>query len=118
VDIRAEIFRTYCYIPAKAELLTLRVSQEACVNGAKVYELFRQNVLSKPFDLRPKLELLKVDTLVLHGNSDPIPPVTAQNIHKSIPHSKYVLIENCGHFPYVEDPGTYFDLINEFLREK
>ena len=117
-EMHRVIFRTYCHNPEKANLLSLKMSQKACVNGAKVYELLRQNVLDKPFNLHPNLNLLKIETLVLHGDSDPIPPITAQNIHKSIPNSKYVLMKNCGHFPYVEDPDTYFNVINQFLHEK
>lgn len=113
-EFHRTIFRTYCHNPEKVSLLKVRMSQVACVNGAKIYELFRQNVWSKSFDLHSRLKNLKVDTLILHGDYDSIPPIAAQNIHKSIPRSKYALLKDCGHFPYVEDPETYFKLINEF----
>jgi len=109
------IFRQYCYIPEKADLLNLRMTPIASLNGAKVSENIRKNVLDQPFNLNKKLNGLKLPTLVLHGDADPIPPITAKNIHENIPDSKYVLIKNCGHFPYVEDPTTYFKYINEFL---
>lgn len=112
------VFKTYCYIPEKANLINLRMSQSSCQNGAKVYEFLRKNVLSKPFNLYPLLTQLKVDTLILHGDSDPVPLITAQRIHEGIAGSKYVVIKNCGHFPYIEDPNTYFKTINEFLYEK
>ncbi|MBA3602372.1 MAG: alpha/beta fold hydrolase [Parachlamydiaceae bacterium] len=111
------IFRTYCYIPEKADLLSLCMTPVASVNGAKVNENFRQNVFEKSFNLHGSLKSLKATTLVLHGDADPIPPSTAQNTHKSIPNSKYFLMKNCGHFPYVEDPNTYFKYINAFLSE-
>lgn len=112
------IFRQYCYIPEKAELLNLRMTSIASLNGARVSEILREKVLDRPFNLNNGLKALKVPTLILHGDSDPIPPSTTQDIHENIHHSKYVLMKNCGHFPYVEDPATYFKYINEFLNTK
>ena len=112
------IFRQYCYIPEKADLLNLRMTSIASLNGAKVSEILRENVLDKPFNLNKDSKALKVSTLILHGDADPIPPNTAQDIHEHISGSKYVLMKNCGHFPYVEDPATYFKHINEFLNTR
>lgn len=112
------IFRTYCYLPENADKLSLRMTSTASVNGAKVSENFRKNVFEKPFNLHASLKSLKIPTLVIHGDSDPIPAFTAQNVHKSIPQSKYILMKNCGHFPYVEDPNIYFNHLNEFLNDR
>jgi proline iminopeptidase len=112
------IFRTYCHVPEKAELLSLRVPAKASVNGAKVYGFIRENVFQKHFDLHDSLKKLKIPTLVLHGDADPIPPSTAHHIHQSVPGSRYVLMKNCGHFPYVEDPEAFFKYLSEFLDGK
>lgn len=112
------IFRQYCYIPEKADLLNLQMTPIASLNGEKVSEILRKNVLDKPFNLNNGLRSLKVPALILHGDVDPIPPSTAQAIHDNIPGSKYVLMKNCGHFPYVEDPNTYFKHINNFLNAR
>lgn len=109
------MFRTYCYNPEKANLLNLYISANANVNGAKVHGIFNKNVLGKSFNLHPALQNLKLKTLVIHGDNDPIPPSTAKNIHDSIKGSKYILMKQCGHFPYVEDPDTYFKHLGEFL---
>jgi proline iminopeptidase len=109
------IVRTYCYVPEKAELLSVRMTATASINGAKVHEIIRNDIFEKPFNLHSSLEKLQIPTLIIHGDTDPIPPITAQNIHESISHSKYLLMKNCGHFPYVEDPIPYFQCINEFL---
>jgi proline iminopeptidase len=112
------IFRQYCYIPEKADLLNLRMTPIASLSGARVSEIIREKVLDRPFNLNKGLKVLEVSTLILHGDADPIPLSTAQDIHENIPGSKYVLMKNCGHFPYVEDPAAYFKYINEFLRTK
>lgn len=112
------IFRQYCYIPEKADLLNLRMTPIASLSGARVSEILRENVLDKPFNLNNGLRSLKVPALILHGDVDPIPPSTAQAIHDNIPGSKYILMKNCGHFPYVEDPANYFKYINKFLNDE
>lgn len=109
------IFRTYCYNPEDVNLLNLYMSREAILNGSKVYEEFRNNIFEKHFDLHEQLKSLKVQTLILHGDTDPIFPSSAQSIHESINGSKYILMTNCGHFPYIEDPKIYFENISNFL---
>ncbi len=109
------IFRTYCFIPKKADLLNLRMPPIASVNGAKIYELIRENTFKKTFNLHASLKALNIPTLVIHGDVDAIPPLTAQHTHESIPGSKYILMKNCGHFPYIEEPDMYFNHLKNFL---
>ena len=109
------IFRTYCYSPEHADLLNLYMTPTASINGSQVAENIRKNVFEKSFNLHDSLKTLKIPTLILHGDADPIPSSTMQNLHKSISHSSYILMKNCGHFPYVENPDMYFKYIKEFL---
>jgi len=73
------------------------------------------DTLGKPFDLHPSLKKLKIPTLILHGDKDPIPVSIAKRLHESIEDSRYVVLENCGHFPYVEKPDEHFKVLDEFL---
>lgn len=91
------------------------MSTKAILNGAKVYSAVYQNVYSKGFNLHPSLKKLCIPTLIIHGDNDPIPFCTAESIHASIPQSKFVLMEECGHFPYVEKPDSFFDHVLKFL---
>lgn len=109
------IFRTYCHMPEKANLLHLRASPEASINGSKVHELFSTHVLFKPFDLRPALRSLKLKALVIHGEADPIPLATAQDISESLPDCTFVVLKDCEHFPYVESSEAYFQALESFL---
>jgi proline iminopeptidase len=110
------LFRTYCHTQEKADLLQLHMSPTAAINGFKVLELVWQNTFKGPFNLHPSLKNLRIPTLVIHGDSDPVPSITAQHIHESIPGSKYVLLKECGHFPFVEQPTAYFQSLKEFLK--
>ena len=111
------IFGRYFYDPEKVKLLNLQMKPSAFLNGSKVYGIFSQNLLGKPFNLHEQLKKLDITTLIIHGDSDPVPPCTAQKLHESIQGSKYHIIKNCGHFPYVETPDELFLHLNNFLRD-
>lgn len=109
------LFRAYCHNPEKAELLPVRMEPQASANCYKVLGMFYQNVFRERFDLRDALNQLKIPTLIIHGDDDIVPYRTAQSIHESIPGSEYILIKDCGHFPYVEVPELFFKHLSEFL---
>ncbi|MGV3708908.1 MAG: alpha/beta fold hydrolase [Gemmatimonas sp.] len=66
------------------------------------------------FDFRDSLRNVGVDTLVVHGRQDPIPLVSAEAA-ASVLSGQIVVLDNCGHVPYVEQPQTLFGSIESFL---
>ena len=67
-------------------------------------------------DLTPELSKFKCPTLVITGRYDMnVAPLTAWNIHKAIPNSKFIAFEKSGHLPYYEEPDKYVQVINAFL---
>ncbi len=110
------MFGPYCFDAKKAENLNLTMSPRSNLNGSKVYGILAQNFFSQPFNLQSGLQMLKCKTLIIHGDVDAIPLSTAQNTHKNISQSKFVVMKNCGHFPYVEKPEEFFDHLQAFLK--
>lgn len=66
-------------------------------------------------DLREGLEQLKAPVIVIHGKQDPLE--TAQEVHETFPGSKLVLIENAGHFPWLEQDEIFYKALDGFLNE-
>jgi proline iminopeptidase len=66
------------------------------------------------FDLRPALQGLSIPALVLHGESDPIPIETAEELASTLRVSLQ-RIPACGHVPYVEAPEEFTRLLDAFL---
>ncbi len=51
-----------------------------------------------------------------YGGEDAMCSVTAANaIHTAIPGSKLVVVENSGHFPWIEQPEVFWKHVHEFL---
>jgi proline iminopeptidase len=64
-------------------------------------------------DLRAGLEKLKAPVLVIHGRQDPLE--SADEVHATFPGSKLVMIENAGHFPWLERPVEVDAALEGFL---
>jgi proline iminopeptidase len=73
--------------------------------------LYEQTWLSDGYDLTPKLSALDVPTLVLHGDRDFVSLDIPAWIAQAIPHSRLVVLPDCGHFSYVERP----DLVHRHI---
>jgi proline iminopeptidase len=66
------------------------------------------------FDLTEALGRVRVPTLVVHGRQDPIPRASSESAAKAL-RAKLVVLDDCGHVPYVEQAPSLFDALREFL---
>jgi proline iminopeptidase len=62
------------------------------------------------------LARIGLPALILHGREDPIPLASSQEAAQ-IMGAELVIIERCGHVPYVEQPKALFSAIDAFLRK-
>lgn len=69
------------------------------------------------FDLRPRLRQLHIPTLVLHGDDDPIPLESAREVAECLG-AELVVLEGCGHVPYVERFEAFRQALDRFLPRK
>lgn len=67
------------------------------------------------YDLIPALEKLAVPTLVIHGANDLIPVECARNIAQGVPGARFLVLEECGHFAYMERPAEFGEAIARFF---
>ncbi len=68
------------------------------------------------FDLRDDLRGVHCPTLVIHGRQDPIPLESAAAAAQSLS-AEFLVLDDCGHVPYVEQPELLFAAIRRFLAE-
>jgi proline iminopeptidase len=67
------------------------------------------------FDWRDPLKRVSAPVLVLHGSRDPIPVSAAKEWAAAFPNARLLLLEDVGHFPYVEAPESFFPAVDAFL---
>ena len=71
---------------------------------------------SNGLDLREKLDHIRAPTLILQGAKDPIVPVEAAEVlRQRLVGSELVVFENSGHFPMLEEPTKFRNVVAEFL---
>jgi len=70
------------------------------------------------YDLVPDLKKLSAPVLIIEGKDDLITPLFEQEVFKTnIPHSRLVIFEESGHFPFIEEPDKFFAVVTDFLRQ-
>lgn len=67
------------------------------------------------FNLAPALRSVTADTLIVHGREDPIPLASSQEAAQALG-ARLVVLDDCGHVPYVEQPTGLFRALRTFLR--
>jgi proline iminopeptidase len=68
------------------------------------------------FDLIGDLEGIKTSAIVIHGRDDPIPLASSVEASRAIG-TDLVVLDDCGHVPYVEQPRRLFSALDTFLDE-
>jgi proline iminopeptidase len=69
------------------------------------------------YDILPALHTLELPALVLHGRQDPIPLESSEAVARALG-TTCVVLNDCGHVPYVEQPMQLFPPLLAFLRER
>jgi proline iminopeptidase len=69
-------------------------------------------------DVTPLLAKITVPTLIINGKQDGVvTPAMAQTAHDGIKGSALTLLDNCGHFPFVEQPEKTTAAILAFIKQ-
>jgi len=119
---QTEAVQNYFYIAVKplfhnqslAEKLDLAFGKKTLKNQSQVNQLLFEE--TRNFNIHDKLSVIKCPTLIVHGDSDPLPIEAPRKIHQHIPQSKFVTLKQTGHFMFVESPDELFSTIRNFLK--
>jgi proline iminopeptidase len=68
------------------------------------------------FDLIRDLRGIKIPSIIVHGRDDPIPLASSSEAAHAL-ETNLVVLDECGHVPYVEQPTKLFAAIDPFLDE-
>ena len=109
-------FQYYFHNPKDLEKLNLQLEPKGAATGAKVAKILEESIFVKYTDQHDDLQKLKIPTLIIHGESDVIPMSAANSMAHSIKGSKLVVLKNCGHFPYIEQPTQWLEAVERFLK--
>jgi proline iminopeptidase len=66
------------------------------------------------YDLAPALSSVRCRALVVHGREDPIPLASSEACARALG-AQLVVLDRCGHVPYVEQPDALVEVAEAFL---
>ncbi len=108
------LFRGSFHNKQYADSLTLTFDSSYSAKSAMVRQLSRDSTL-RSYDIHARLDAIQCAALLIGGSDDAVVPGTNEQIHDHIHGSQYVLLPECGHFPYIEAGERFFPLVREFL---
>ena len=68
------------------------------------------------WDWNTSLSRVRVPTLIIQGELDPLPIQSAREWAAAMPNARLLALKGVGHFPYVETPELFFPAVNRFLK--
>lgn len=68
------------------------------------------------FDIISALQAAEFPILIVHGRDDPIPLESSKGAAKRLD-AQLVVLDDCGHVPYVEQPAKLFAAVDAFLAQ-
>jgi len=86
-------------------------------NQQRVF-LLMQTDLTNHYDVRSGMKSLSRPVLIIQGRQDPMPETVAIEIHEAVANSQLVFIDQCGHFPWIEQPTSFYRAVRGFLERQ
>ncbi len=108
------LFRGTFRDPLKADDLTLTFGPDYGERSRLVGYLAKDQRL-QTYDLLSQLENITCPVLIIGSDYDLSPPAANEQIHAHIKGSRYVIMKDCGHFPFIEAPKQFFPAVRDFL---
>ena len=106
----------YEKLMARMRAAFIRQGKDGIVKARAVEDQLMLDTWAKAdYDLLPKLDAVLARTLVITGDHDFFPETIAEHIAHATPHSELVVLNDCGHFAYLECPTEVREDIDRFL---
>lgn len=101
----------YLYDKSNVPIIAERLTQ----GNSTINQLVYQNMRKIDFDCSEGLKKLKVPVLIIQGREDLIDKETAETAVSILQNSTLVILENCGHYGWLDQPKEYFENIDSYL---
>jgi pimeloyl-ACP methyl ester carboxylesterase len=113
----AEIGKLSFYDPRfRPDLAAMTDQQRAALaENQRTLAVYAGNPYMHDPKLRGRLHRVDVPVLVVWGEQDGVIPLEyGRTFAASFPRARFVPIPQAGHFPFIENPGAFFEALGEF----
>ncbi len=109
------LFRGSFHDKRYVDSLSLDFDSTYSAKSLMVRQLMRDSTL-RSYDIHHNLDAIRCPALIIAGADDVVAPGTNEQIHDHIHGSQYILLPDCGHFPFIEAREKFFSAVTEFLK--
>ena len=106
-------FRPFFHNQSLSDSLTLGIDEQWLANYSVTSRVVQEGL--GRYDIHDQLSRISAPTLILHGDASTISVEAAEAIHKRIPHSQLIVLEDIGHFQYIEAPQVFKTAVQAFV---
>ncbi|MGM5471346.1 alpha/beta fold hydrolase [Flavobacteriaceae bacterium LMO-SS05] len=103
----------YLYDKSNIPIVAERLTQ----GNSTINQLVYHNMRKIGFDCSEGLKKLKAPVLIIQGREDLIDKETAETAIGLLQNSTLVILDNCGHYGWLDQPKKYFEHINTYLEK-
>jgi pimeloyl-ACP methyl ester carboxylesterase len=105
--------RAYMSDPAAAGRIDLHFDEMTVTNFLTTPAIIRADL--GDWDLRADLAGIRAPTLIVAGGDSVFPHAALEDLVAAIPHTQLEILDDAGHFPFIEAPHRFADLVLSFL---
>ena len=103
----------------KAQGLKFPAGSESPVEWAGGWMVFAMYFsMGMKYDLRPEIAKIEVPVLLLHGEKDVFSVGSTREYESLLPQGEMKIIPQAAHFPFLEMPAEFSNMIKAYLKDK
>jgi pimeloyl-ACP methyl ester carboxylesterase len=102
----------------KTSFTAVEIDTDDHEKGVPIRTIWSKNMYSR-LSYADRLAEVRAPTLVLAGRHDPEAPLPcSEELLQGIPDASLVVFEQSGHFPFIEEPSLFAEMLDAFLNEE
>lgn len=106
-------FRPFFHDPALVDSLALDLDERYLANSSVTNPQVQEEL--GEYDIHDQLSSITAPTLILYCEAGVVSVEAAEAIHERIPNSRLIVLEDVGHFPYIEAPQAFKAAVKAFI---
>jgi proline iminopeptidase len=107
--------RTKAYLFKDDPEMIKKMANKMLSGNPKIRKLVTTEVFSKGLSVENKMKRFKKPVLLIQGEHDIFMEQLIIDAHKTLKNSKMVILPDCGHWGWIDQPQLYFGEIEAFL---
>ena len=112
-EFSAIIARAYVYDDSQSSIVANRLRR----SDHRIGKLISEDIKRINLDTKPENKNYDSPVLIIQGKQDIMPEHIAQIAHETFPNSRLVLLDECGHYGWLDQKEKYIGSIVNFLKD-